>query len=147
MTSLLQRRRRIALPRSSRTLSYLLRVSRRSLDRSSLDMSPSHSPVLRSAMVVHRTFSPIAQAQDSESVGLPDVALLVSPLVDVGTDTVTDVNRPVSPLSTVENLFVQDKLWAPVALPSPDVGDRHETPVPRWRLAWEGLFLAERSPE
>ena len=56
MTSLFRRGRRMALPRSSWTLSHLLRVSRRSLGRSSLDMSPSHSPVLRSAMVVHRTF-------------------------------------------------------------------------------------------
>ena len=87
------------------------------------------------------------QAQDSGSVGSPDVELLVSPLVDVGTDTVTDVNRPVSPLPTVANLFVQDRLWAPVALPSPDVDDRRETPVPRWRLAREGPFLAERPPE
>ena len=92
-------------------------------------------------------FSPIPQAHDSESVGSPDVELLVSPLVDVGTDTVTDIHRPVSPLPTVENLFVQDRLWAPVDLPSLDVGDRRETPVPRWRLAREGPFLAERSPE
>ena len=101
--------------------------------------------VLASQPDVEPPFSPITQAQDSESVGSPDVELLVSPLVDVGTDTVTDVNRPVSPLPTVENLFVQDRLWAPVALP--DVDDRRETPVPRWRLAREGPFQAERSPE
>ena len=87
------------------------------------------------------------QAHDSESVGSPDVELLVSPLVDVGTDTVMDVSRPVSPVPTVENLFVQDRMWAPVVLPSPDVVDRRETPEPRWRLAREGPFLAERSPE
>ena len=52
-----------------------------------------------------------------------------------------------SPLPTVETLFIQDRLWAPVAVPSPDVGDRRETPVPRWRLAREGPFLAEQSPE
>ena len=33
----------------------------------------------------------------------------------------------------VENLFAQDRLWAPIAVLSPDVGDRRETPVPRWR--------------
>ena len=38
---------------------------------------------------VEPPFSPITQAQDSESVGSPDVGLLVSPLVDVGTDTAT----------------------------------------------------------
>ena len=71
----------------------------------------------------------------------------MSPLVDVSTDTVTDASRPISPLPTVESLFMQDMLWAPVALPSPDVDDHRETPVPRWRLAREGPFLAERSPE
>ena len=91
-------------------------------------------------------FSPIAQAQDSESVGSPDVELLVSRM-DVRIDSVTDVNRPVSPLPTVENLFVQDRLWAPVSLPSPDVGGGWLGRVPRWRLAREGPFLAERSPE
>ena len=30
---------------------------------------------------------------------------------------------------------------------TPAIDDRRETPVPRWRLAREGLFLAERSPE
>ena len=103
--------------------------------------------VLTSHPDVEQPVSPIAQAQDSDSVGSPDVALLVSPLVDVGTDMVADVNRPVSLLPTVENLFVQDELRALVAIPSPDVGDRRETPVPQWRLAWEGPFLVERSPE
>ena len=38
-------------------------------------------------------------------------------------------------------------LWAPVAPQLPVVDDRHATPVPRWRLAREGPFLAERSSE
>ena len=92
---------------------------------------------------VEPPFSPIAQTQDLESVG----SLVVDLLVDVGMDSVTDVNRPVSPLPTIENLFVQDRLWAPVAVPSSDVGDRRENPVPGWRLAREGPLLAERSPE
>ena len=78
--------------------------------------------VLASHPDVEPPFSPIAQAHDSESVCLPDVELLVSPL------------------PTVEKLFMQDRLWTPVALPSPDVGDRRKTPVPRWRLAREGPF-------
>ena len=93
---------------------------------------------------VEPPFSPIVHARDSESVGSPDVGLLVSPLMDVGTDTGTDVSLPVFPLPTFENLFVQDLLWAPVA---PDVDDLRESPVPRWRLAREDPFLAERSPE
>ena len=48
--------------------------------------------VLASHPDVEPPFSPIAQAHDSESVGSPDVELLVSPMVDVGMDTVTDVN-------------------------------------------------------
>ena len=54
-------------------------------------------------------------ADDSESVGLPEVGLLVSPLVDVSSDMAVDVSRPVSPLSSVESLLLQDMLWAPVA--------------------------------
>ena len=99
--------------------------------------------VLASQPDVEPPFSPITQAHDLESVGSPDVGLLVSPLVDVGTDMATDVSQPVSPLPSVESLFLQDMLWAPVTLPSADVDDRRETPVPRWRLAREGPFLAE----
>ena len=50
---------------------------------------------------VEPPFSPITQAHDSESVGSPDVGLLVSPLVDAGTATAADVLRPVSPLLAV----------------------------------------------
>ena len=64
--------------------------------------------VLVSNPDVEPPFSPIAPAQDSESVGSPDDELLVSPLVDVGTDSVPDIIRPVSPSPTVEKLFVQD---------------------------------------
>ena len=67
--------------------------------------------------------------------------------MDVSTDSVPDVIRPVSPSPTMDKLFEPDRLWAPVAVPSPAIGDRRETPVPRWRLAREGPFLAERSPE
>ena len=91
--------------------------------------------------------SPIAQDQVSASVDSPDNVLLISPLVDVGTDSVPDVIRPVAPSPPIEQLFAPDRLWAPVAVPSPAIDDRCETPVPRWWLAREGPFLAERSPE
>ena len=58
-----------------------------------------------------------------------------------------DECSPLSPLPSIENLFLQDILWAPVAPPSPDVDDCRATPVPRWHLARVGPFLAERSPE
>ena len=143
---------------SSRTLSHILRVSSRFHGRSLMSMSPieqSGSPlgdggspdVLVSHSDVEPPFSPIAQDQDLVSVGSPDVGLLVSPLVDISTDSVSAVIRPLSQLPTVDNLFAQDRLWAPIAVPSPDVGDRRETPAPRWRLAREGPFLAKRSPE
>ena len=83
----------------------------------------------------------------SDSVDLPEVGLLVSPLVDSSSDLQADVGHPVLPLPSVENLFVQDMLWAPVAPQTPVPDDCRETPVPRWRLAREGPFLAERSPE
>ena len=54
-----------------------------------------------------------------------------------------------SPLPTAEGLLA-DLLWAPVATRPQGVsghGDRRSpSRVPRWRLAQEGPFLAERSP-
>ena len=63
-------------------------------------------------------------------------------LAEVGAFTGRDIS--------VEGML-QDLLWAPVAPRSPDIAD-HRAPcsadqVPRWRLAREGPFLAERSPD
>ena len=60
---------------------------------------------------------------------------------------IADVGHLVSPLPSVGSPFVPDKLWGPVAPQLPVVDDRRATPVPRWRLAREGPFLEERSPE
>ena len=79
--------------------------------------------------------SPIAQDQVSASADSPDDVLLISPLVDVGTDSVPDVIRPVALTPPIEQIFVPNRLWAPVAVPSPAIDDRCETPVPRW---WHG---------
>ena len=68
----------------------------------------------------------------------PDDVLLISPLVDVRTDSVPDVIRPVAPMPPTEQIFAPNRLWAPVAVPSPAIDDRRETLVPRWRLAREG---------
>ena len=113
--------------------SWSIVVGHVAIEQSCFPFGDGGSPdFLTSQPDVEPPFSPITQAHDSESVGSPDVGLLVSALVDVGTDTAADVSRPVSPLPSVESLFLQDMLWAPVA---------------RWRLAREGPFLAERSPE
>ena len=94
-----------------------------------VDYSPD---VLAGRPSVEPSLSPITpvRADDSESVGSPGVGLLVSPLVDVGSDIAADVRRPVSPLPSVESLLLQDMLWAPVAPQSLDVDDRRATPVP-----------------
>ena len=84
--------------------------------------------------------SAITDSCGAESVCPPEVGVLVSPLVDVSSDLTADVLRTVSPLPSVEGLL-QDMLWAPVAPRSPDVDDRHATPVARWRLAREGPFI------
>ena len=74
----------------------------------------------------------------SDSVGSP---------VDVCSDGSADVGHLVSPLPSVGSPFVPDTLWGPVAPQLPVVDDRRAAPVPRWRLAREGPFLEERSPE
>ena len=111
-----------------------------------VDCSPD---VLVGQLSVESSLSPITPvcSEVSDSVGSPEVGLLVSHLVDVCSDMSVDVSCPVSPLPSVESLFLQDMLLVPVAPQPPVVDDRPATPVPRWRLAWEGPFLRERSPE
>ena len=52
-----------------------------------------------------------------------------------------------APSPPIEQLFTLDRLWVSVGVPSPAIDDRRETPVPQWRLAREGPFLPQRSPE
>ena len=68
-------------------------------------------------------------------------------MVDSSPDVPPVVDHTVLPLPSVENLFVQDMLWAPAAPKAPVPNDCRATPVPRWRLARQGLFLVEGSPE
>ena len=77
----------------------------------------------------------------------PEVGVLVSPVVDSSPDVPRVVGHTVLPLPSVKNLFVQDMLWALAAPKAPVPNDCRGTPVPRWRLAREGPFLVERSPE
>ena len=58
--------------------------------------------VLVSHPDVETPSSPIAHDQVSASVDSPDNVLLISPLVDVGTDSVPDVIRPVAPSPPIE---------------------------------------------
>ena len=67
--------------------------------------------------------------------------------MDISTDSVLDVIRTGALSPPMKQPFAPDRLWAPVAVPPPAIDNRREIPVPRWRLAREGPFLAERSPE
>ena len=85
-----------------------------------------------------------------ESIFPSEVGVMVPPLGDVRLGLTAAVLRAVSPLPSIKGL-IQEFLWAPVAPRSPDVADRRApcsaNQVPRWRLAREGPFLAERSPD
>ena len=128
------------------TQSHPLRVFRRFLGRScecvaverfGSSLGDGALPdVLVSNPDVEQPFSPIAQDQVTAPADSPDDVLLISPLVDVGTDSVPDVTRPVAPSPPVEQLFVQDRLWAPVAVPASAIDNRRETPVPRRARSW-----------
>ena len=83
----------------------------------------------------------------SDLVGSPEVISLMSTRVDGCSDRLADVGHLVSLLPSVGSPFIPDKLWGLVAPQFPVVDDRRATPVPRWRLAREGPFLEEQSPE
>ena len=93
-----------------------------------VDCSPD---VLVRQLSVESSLSPITPvcSDTLDSVGSPEVGLLVSPLVDVCSDISADVSRPVC------------RRYLPSGASSykpPVVDDRRATPVPRWRLAREG---------
>ena len=130
------------------------RVSRRSLGRSTMGIWTSTCRVFLLMWIVgHLNVTSSSSSTTpgcsdiSDSVGLPEVQSLVSPRMDVCSDRSADVAHLVSPLPSVGSPFVPDKLWGPVAPQLPVVDDRRTTPVPRWRLAREGPFLEERSPQ
>ena len=78
-----------------------------------------------------------------------EVVVIVPPVGDVLPELTDAEILADSPLPTAEGLLA-DLLWAPVATRPQGVtrhGDRRSPGrVPRWRLAREGPFLAERSP-
>ena len=77
----------------------------------------------------------------------PEVGVLVSPIVDGSSDVALAVGYTGSPLLSVASTCGQTMLWVPAAPQDTMQNVDREIPVPRWRLAREGPFLAERSPE
>ena len=73
--------------------------------------------------------------------------MLVSPIIDGSSDVAPAAGHAGLPLPSVDNSFVQNMLWAPAAPQDTRANDVREIPMPRWRLAQEGPFLVERSPE
>ena len=82
----------------------------------------------------------------SDVAVLPGVGVLVSPIIDGSSDIAPAVGHAELTLTPVDNGCVQDMLWAPAATQDTRPNDDRKIPVPRWRLAREGSFLAERSP-
>ena len=93
--------------------------------------------------------SPISRRSSdlSDAMDAPEVGALLSPLEDSLSEVIPAVGYARLPLPSVDNSLMPDLVWVP-ALPQPTgrFVDR-ECPVPRWRLAREGPFLEERSPE
>ena len=77
----------------------------------------------------------------------PGVGVFVSPIIGGSSDMVPAVSHEELMLPPVDNCFVKDMLWAPAASQDKRPNDDREIPVPRWRLAREGPFLTEHSPE
>ena len=84
-----------------------------------------------------------------ESITPSEVVVIGPPVGDVLPEPTDAVILADSPLPTAAGLLA-DLLWAPIDIRPQGVsghGDRHSpSRIPRWRLAREGPFLAERSP-
>ena len=95
------------------------------------------------------TLSPISRRSSdlSDATDAPEVGALLSPLEDSSSKVIPVVGYACLPLPPVDNGLMPDLVCVP-ALPQPTgrFVDR-ECPVPRWRLAREGPFFEERSPE
>ena len=95
------------------------------------------------------TLSPIGRVSSdgSDAAGSPEVGVLISPLADSSSEVTPVVGYKRLPLPSVDNSLVPDLVWVSVLPQSMGPYIDREFPVPRWRLAWEGPFLEERSPE
>ena len=95
------------------------------------------------------TFSQISgESSDiSNTTDVPEVGVSLPPSLDSSSEVIPALNYAHLPLPSVDNGVMPELVWMP-ALPQPTgrAADR-EVAVPRWRLAWEGPFLEERSAE
>ena len=73
--------------------------------------------------------------------------MLISPSADSSSEVTPAVGYARLPLPSVDNSLVPDLVWVPALPPSTGPYVDNKCPVPRWRLAREGPFLEERSPE
>ena len=105
--------------------------------------------VLKLVWTVQPSLSPIGQVSSdvSDATVSPEGGVLVSPLVVSSSGVAPTVGHARLPLLSVDNILVQDMLWAPAAPQYTRPNVDREIPVPRWRLAREGPFLADRSSE
>ena len=75
------------------------------------------------------------------------MGVLISPLEDSSSEVTPAVGYARFPLPSVDNSLRPDLVWVPALPQSTGQYVDRECPVPRWRLAREGPFLEERSPE
>ena len=93
------------------------------------------------------TLSPIGRVS-SDVAGSPEVGVLISALADCSSEVEPAVGYTRLPLPSVDNSLVPDLVWVPALPQSTGPYVDRECPVTRWwRLAREGPFLEERSPE
>ena len=82
-----------------------------------------------------------------DAMDSPEVGVLISPLEDSSSEVTPAVGYARLPLPSVDNSLIPDLVWVPALPQSTGQYVDRECPVPRWRLAREGPFLEERSPE
>ena len=78
---------------------------------------------------------------------MPEAGLSQQPSLDSSSEAIPTVGYAHVPLPSVDNSVMPELVWmALVPGPAVWVVDR-EVAIPRWRLAWEGPLLEERSAE
>ena len=95
------------------------------------------------------TLSPIGWVSSdiSDAAGSPEEGVLISPSADSSSEVTPAVGYTRLPIPSVDNSLVPDLVWVPALPQSMGPYVDRMCPVPRWRLAQEGPFLEERSPE
>ena len=95
------------------------------------------------------TLSPIGRVSSdvSDVAGSPEEGVLISPSADSLSEVTPAVGYARLPLPSVDNSLVPDLVWVPALPQSTGPYIDRKCPVPRWRLARDGPFPEERSPE